>query len=338
MIAVSLGLTISLLGSPTHTEESRVIDNTPSVPSICQITPNSKIEYSKVVQVLAPRGEPESAVFDQNYDDALSGFFSEKKPEDRKLFFTAWFLEGILFTGHQDDPLVRGNWSSYRMYGTPSEYGTDDRFSYFVKVGESVYPLEISEIPDLCKYGAEEISWHRNVSSPVLLKFSDEARAALKRSQQSDKVAIFYRRKDGNRIYETSTPIGQGTISAWKQLEIASPESTLERAKENPMEAKVRRYREGWKLYGADTQGWLDRVNNSKDKYDGFYSARPNVNCHTHPSLRAPVAYVVTKPYTLLPWYAGRINPKNPGDFWLAVSPGINQICWMHRSAVGGGD
>ncbi|MBD1847038.1 hypothetical protein H6F89_27250 [Cyanobacteria bacterium FACHB-63] len=107
---------------------------------------------------------------------------------------------------------------------------------------------------------------------------------------------------------------------------------------ENPMEAKIRRYQEGWKLYGSDTQGWIERINTSENKYAGFYSARPNVNCRTHPSLRAPVAYVVPKTYTLLPWYTERINPRNPNDFWLAVSPGVNQVCWMHRSVIGGGD
>lgn len=88
--------------------------------------------------------------------------------------------------------------------------------------------------------------------------------------------------------------------------------------------------------FGKDTAGWIERVNRSRNKYDGFYSAKPNVNCRVAPSLRAPVVYVVPKAYTLLPWYVAKINPKNPNDIWLATSPGINQICWMHKSVIGG--
>ncbi|MBD1846636.1 hypothetical protein H6F89_25085 [Cyanobacteria bacterium FACHB-63] len=238
-IAASLGLAIALLGSSTRAEETQVIDNTPSLPSICQITPNSKISYGKISQVLNPSGGTESVVFDQNYDDTFSGLFSGRKTEDRKLFFTVWFAEGILFTGHQEDPLYKGNWSSYRMYGSPSEYGTGERFSYFVRIGNAIYPLEISEVSYQCKYGAEEISWHRNVSSPVALKFSSEARAALKNSQQTDKVEIVYRRKDGNKTYETSTPIGSATISAWKQLQITATQRTSTRTEDYPSDSTI---------------------------------------------------------------------------------------------------
>lgn len=303
-----LGLVIALFGSSVKAIESRVIDNTPTLPSICQITPNSKISYGQVVRVISPDGAAKEAVFDQNYDDEFAGLFSGRNSEDRKLFFTVWFSEGILFTAHQSDPLNRANWTSYRMYGTTSEYGTDDRFSYFIRVEGSLYPLEILEVADKCKYGEEEASWHRNVSGRVALKFSDEARTALKNSQLSDKIAIVYRRKDGNKTYETTTAIGSGTITAWKRLAIMAPETTSKQVDRNPMEAKVRRHRETMQKYAADTQGWVvmepKRIA-SKYESDGWgaYTATDNVNCRVAPSPRAPVAYVVPKTYTILPFF-----------------------------------
>ncbi|MBD2079582.1 hypothetical protein [Leptolyngbya sp. FACHB-17] len=327
-IAASLGLAIALWGSSTRAEETRVIDNTPSAPSICQITPNENLSYGKPVRIVNDRGGLENVVFDRDYTDEFSGMFSGKATD--KLYFSSWFSEGLLFSVYWK-PQGSDRWT---LTGQPVA-------KFFIKINGQSYELTEIDVNRFCVYGRENLSWGAGAGAsptPIALKLSDEAKTELKSLQQAGKVSIVYQQEQGNKTRETEVPIGNGTINAWKQLEIVSPKSTSEKSKGNPMEAKIRRYQEGWKLYGSDTQGWVERVNTSKDKYDGFYSAHPNVNCRTHPSLRAPIAYVVPKTYTLLPWYAGRVNPRNPNDFWLAVSPGVNQICWMHRSVIGGGD
>lgn len=271
--SLSIVAVIELQTSAIAQERSQVINSAPRAVSICRaLNPNiANIPYGKLARVQNEQNFEEAVVFDRNYKDPLAQFLNgltDQNQRNRKLFFTAWFADNILFNVYREEPRLK-TWTMVRGYGESFEYGTGEEFSYYLRVNQSRYAIAAKAAEEQCIYGVESLLWKSG--HPIALVLSDEAKQALSTSTQADKIAIGYTHQAGNTSTETEFDIGYGTVEGWRRLDEIGARKSPNRLLSRGMpyvEARQLLINAGWKP--IEGEGEIDHRTASRASAEHF--------------------------------------------------------------------
>jgi hypothetical protein len=192
-----------LLSSPALAAEETIKSSAPTNPSICSLSPHSKLKWSKAIKVINPGNEEITVIPDRDISKPNSW-------KEKELYFSLWHEDKVLlsrYRTHYDyrTDQVSSNWLNENLF-------KGENPEVFLAVGDQKYPLELRSAGVSCQYGKTTIS---RSAYDLALWFGPTAKTALAQAKASD-IHLVLRSQSGNDTSEIKIPIGRKTISSWQ--------------------------------------------------------------------------------------------------------------------------